>query len=102
MTLTLYILLASMLPSTTYGYGEIMCGDVGKARSCATGAVTASGARFDTEVPQVALALPTRLRLKGRHVRLRVDGGKCHTVALADKMHERWICLLYTSDAADE
>jgi hypothetical protein len=68
-----------------------MCGDVGRPRPCTTGAVTASGAPFDTTVPQVALALPAARRLKARRLRLRVEGGRCHWVLLADKMNERWI-----------
>jgi hypothetical protein len=91
MSLIAYLLLASLLPSTTYGYGEIMCGDVGKPRRCNDGAITASGLVFDTSVPQVALALPARMRLKSRRIKLRLPGGQCKTVILADKMHERWI-----------
>jgi hypothetical protein len=91
MNLIAYLLLASLVPSTTYGYGEIMCGDVGKPRRCSDGAVTASGLVFDTKVPQVALALPARMRLKSRRIKLRLPGGKCQTVTLADKMNERYI-----------
>jgi hypothetical protein len=91
MSLTAYLLLASMFPSTTYGYGEMMCGDVGKPQPCDSRAVTASGLAFNPETPQVALALPIRLRLKAMRVRLRIPGGQCRWVTLADKMNERWI-----------
>jgi hypothetical protein len=91
MTVTAYLLLASLFPSTTYGYGEIMCGDVGQPRACSKGAVTASGLPFNTAVPQVALAMPTDMRIKARKIRLRIAGGKCQWVMLADKMNERWI-----------
>ncbi len=90
MTLTAYLMLASLVPSTTYGYGEGMCGDPGHARPCATGAITASGERFDTRIPQVAIALPSKMRIRAQRIRLRIEGGKCQWVRLVDKMNERF------------
>ncbi len=93
MTLTAFLMLASLLDSTTYGYGEKMCGDVGKPVVCAKGAITASGEPFDVEVPQVALALPAKWRVRAQRIKLRVSGGKCQWVRLVDKMNARWVGL---------
>jgi hypothetical protein len=90
-SLTQLILLASLLRSTTYGYGELMCGDIGKARKCSKGAVTASGVVFDPSVPMVAIAAPIKLRLRAEYIGLRVPGGTCQRVLLADKMNPRYI-----------
>ena len=89
--LTAYLFLASLVPSTTYGYGELMCGDPGKAVSCGKGAWTASGMAFDPGIPQVALAVPSPLRIDAQRVWLRVPGGACKRVWLADKMAARWV-----------
>lgn len=91
MVLAQLLLLASLLPSTTYGYGEKMCGDPGKAVACDSNAVTASGVPFNPDVAMVALAMPAKLRLKATHIGLRVPGGKCKLVLLADKMNERYV-----------
>ena len=80
-----------MLTSTTYGYGEKMCGDPGHARTCDKGAVTASGIKLDPELPQVAIAAPASMLLKAQRIGLQVPGGKCVWVSLVDKMNERWI-----------
>lgn len=85
------LLLASTLPSTTYGHGELMCGDVGKARKCELGAITASGVMFDPSVPSIAIAAPFGLPIEPTKVTLRLPGGKCHEVWLLDKMNPRWI-----------
>jgi hypothetical protein len=86
-----YLMIASLVPSTTYGYGEKMCGDIGKPVACSVGAVTASGVPFNPAVPMVALAMPTNRRLVARHVWLRVEGGECKRVRLTDKMNPRYI-----------
>lgn len=91
MYLNQLLLLASMLTSTTYGHGELMCGDIGKAVPCVKGAVTASGLPFDPTVPMVAIAAPTAMVLKARTIGLRVPGGKCRGVKLADKMNPRYV-----------
>lgn len=91
MELAQLLLLASLLPSTTYGYGEVMCGDIGSPRACDSSAVTASGVGFDPTRAMVAIAAPAGLRLKARVIGLRVPGGKCRKVLLADKMNPRYI-----------
>ncbi len=93
MSMTMYLLLASLFPSTTYGYGERMCGDPGHTRTCALGAVTASGEAFDPTVPQVALALPVVSRVRAKYVRLRAEGGVCQRVRLVDKMNARYVAV---------
>jgi len=91
MLLTQLLLLASMLTSTTYGHGEMFCGDIGKAVPCSKGAITASGIEFDPSVAMVAIAAPTKLVLRAKTIGLRVPGGKCRRVKLADKMNPRYI-----------
>jgi len=85
------IVIASGLVSTTYGFGEYMCGDIGSPAPCVEGAVTASGVTFDPEAPQAAIAAPTSYKLKPTHIYLKVDGGKCKKIALVDKMNPRYI-----------
>lgn len=86
-----YLAIASGLVSTVYGGGEMFCGDVGKPVACAHGAITASGEVFDPTIPMVAIAAPYGVRLRARMVSLKVPGGECRPVLLADKMNPRWI-----------
>lgn len=85
------IIIASGLLSTTYGHGEINCGDIGSPVPCEVGAVTASGVPFDPSLPQAAVAAPSDLRLRARSIKLRVDGGPCRKIQLVDKMNPRYI-----------
>lgn len=60
---------AALVPATTYGWGERMCGDPGKTVLCATGATTASGIKFDPQQAHVAIHAPKRYRLrKGKFI----------------------------------
>lgn len=86
-----YLAIASGLISTTYGGGEMFCGDVGKPVACAHGAVTASGVIFDPAIPMAAIAAPSGVRLRSRIISLKVPGGECRPVLLADKMNPRWV-----------
>ena len=86
-----YILVASGLHSTTYGHGELMCGDIGKPVKCSVGAITASGEVFDPQIPQVAVAAPTGLRMYPQVIPLRIKGGKCKFLRIVDKMNPRYI-----------
>lgn len=90
-TLDILLFLSSLLPSTTYGYGELRCGDIGQPVACDGNAVTASGEAFDPTKPQVAIAAPLRLVLKAKWVGLKVEGGKCKWVRLTDKMNPRYV-----------
>ncbi len=85
------LLIASLMRSTTYGYGEFMCGDVGKPRPCEKGAITASGVEFDPTKPMAAIAAPFNMVLKAQVIGLRVEGGKCKRIHLVDKMNPRYI-----------
>lgn len=94
MSLSLYIQLANGLLATTYGWGEMYCGDVGRPVACAEGAVTASGEilRPLTQAT-VAVAAPSWVAVPpgGVWVRLRLPGHPCSLVKVTDKMNERWI-----------
>lgn len=91
-TLLELLVIASGLHSTVYGVGgEKNCGDIGNPVACAFGAVTASGDTFDPAVSSVAIAAPTRLRIRSTDVWLRVDNGPCHRIRLNDKMNARWV-----------
>jgi hypothetical protein len=89
--LAVWILLATKSISTTYGYGELMCGDPGKVRPCKKGAVTASGDIFDPDIPSMAIAIPANYKMPSVTIQVRDVSGKCHTVRLNDKMNEKWI-----------
>lgn len=86
-----FILLATTLPATTYGYGEIRCGDVGHAEACSTGAVTASGEPFDPDAVAAAIPLPQRRIMRPFDLSLRARDGSCVLVRVNDKSHPRWI-----------
>lgn len=90
----LYIMIASGLHSTTYGYSELMCGDIGKPVKCSVGAITASGEVFDPQIPSAAIFSPTRLRMWKRAsvMPLRIlPDGKCMFIRINDKGNPRYI-----------
>lgn len=94
--LSLYILVATHQPASTYGYGEMMCGDVGAPRTCDVGAWTASGEPFSPPAPTAAVAAPFNLKLRARWVMLRVSpeyggSGECQWIRINDKMNPRWV-----------
>ena len=77
--------------SSTYGWGELFCGDYNKPQPCSKGAVTASGQVFDPDLPTAAVAAPRNLRMRPVVVGMRVPGGRCVAILVNDKMSERWI-----------
>ena len=85
-----YILLASGLHSTTYGWGGNFCGDIGEPVPCVKGLYTASGEIFDPEQPTAAVFTPTKLVMRPRVVPMRLDG-KCKYVRVNDKGSPRFI-----------
>lgn len=91
MTLETLIFVASSVISTTYGYGEVNCGDIGEPEACQIGAITASGLPFDPSIPFVAIAAPTSFQLKPHSVYLKTKTGKCHRLDILDKMNPRYI-----------
>lgn len=90
MSLNYYIHLAFSVIASTYGWGEMRCGDVGRPRRCVSGAPTASGVPLDTTTPQMAIAVPAAIRVPPRIVYV-TAGGDCVAVWLVDKMNPRWI-----------
>jgi hypothetical protein len=92
MTLAYYIKHAFMVGvSTVYGFGEMNCGDIGKAVPCDANAITASGIPFDPEMPYAAVAAPTELRMEPKLVFMRVADGPCIPIWILDKMNPRYI-----------
>jgi hypothetical protein len=93
--IALHLNLALEHRATTYGWGEKMCGDVGKPRPCTRGAVTASGEPFRPHrVPSAAVPAPTTKRIQPRWIGLRLQGvpdAPCVAVRLNDKANPRWI-----------
>lgn len=85
------LVIASGLLSTTYGWGESYCGDIGKPVPCQRGAITASGVEFNPALAQAAIAAPSHVRFKPTYIMLKVDGGKCRRVHLVDKSNPRWV-----------
>lgn len=95
-TITDYIKEADGKMSTTYGWGEWMCGDYGKPAPCANGAITASGEVFhpDTEAT-AALFIPRRFGIykQARDVALTLNADRktgCVTIRINDKGNERY------------
>lgn len=87
-----YLLLAfSVGHSTTYGYGEKNCGDIGTPRRCSLGAITASGEPFDPELPTAAIFAPTNLRGRVVDVWLQIGDGPCVKIRVNDKGNPRYI-----------
>jgi hypothetical protein len=91
----LHVSVALEHKATTYGWGESMCGDIGKPRPCLRGAKTASGELFQPHrVPSAAVPAPTNKRLRASWIGLRlqgVPGAPCVRVRLNDKANPRWI-----------
>lgn len=95
-TLMDYIKEADGKISTTYGWGEWMCGDYGHPAPCAKGAVTASGEVFHPdEIATAALFIPRRFGIykKAQTVKLTLSPDRktgCVTVRVNDKGNERY------------
>lgn len=87
-----FISIALGILSTTYGYGEIMCGDIDNPKECSKGALTASGEVFDPNMPTMAVFSPTKMRMGSIviYVKLR-KVGKCEYIRVNDKGNPRYI-----------
>jgi hypothetical protein len=72
--------------STTYGFSEYNCGDIGKPRPCIKGAITASGIELDPDKPQAAIFAPTKMILRPKWI-----NGNCVRIHLVDKGNPRYI-----------
>lgn len=77
--------------SSTFGYGEYNCGNIGHPKPCIKGQPTASGIPLDPDAPQAAVAAPTNLRMYPVTVYMRVSGGPCVAIEIVDKMNPRYI-----------
>lgn len=86
-----FIEIAFGLLSTTYGHGELQCGDVHKPRRCEKGAITASGEVFDPQKPTAAVFAPKTLILRPVDVWMQVGDGPCAKIRVNDKGHPRYI-----------
>jgi hypothetical protein len=87
-----YVAIAINYTATTYGFGEKMCGDVGKPVKCDSNAITASGTPFDPEALTAAVPMPNKYRLKKEHVWLYSEfQDKCIKVKINDKKNPRYI-----------
>lgn len=87
----LFISLAIASTATVYGYGERMCGDIGKPRPCDTRAVTASGERFNPAEIAAAVPMPTNKRLRLKTIHVKTHDGKCLKVKINDKKNPRYV-----------
>lgn len=86
-----FIMLASGLVATTYGWKERFCGSPMIPVPCALGAVTASGEIFDPDLPSVAVPMPENLITRPTYVWLKIEGGSCKRLRINDKKHWRYI-----------
>lgn len=85
------IAIASGLVSTTYGWNEYNCGDIGSPRPCSVGAITASGEPFDPDIPTAAVFAPTALPMRAVVVSVRLGEGVCRWIRVNDKGNPRYI-----------
>lgn len=92
-TLELLISTIGGLRSTTYGYGEWMCGPIGHVERCQYGAITSTGMIYDPQKPTAAIYAPTKMRFKPFYLKLRLKGSKgpCHDILINDKGNPRYI-----------
>ena len=89
-----HLIVALNLTATTYGHGEMMCGDPQQPKACQTGVSTASGEPFDSSIASAALPMPAHYRMRPFTVRLRLAGletAPCVTIRVNDKSNERWL-----------
>lgn len=87
-----YIQLSSGLTATTYGYGTMHCGDIGKPVACSLGATTASGEAFDPDLATAAVFAPSVLRMRPYVVKLKIVGPfRCQLIRINDKGNPRFI-----------
>ena len=76
---------ASGKRADVYGTGEVYCGNIGYPKPCSKGAVTASGAVFDPNVPSIALSLPRSFKVRPTLIWLKTKQSPCTPIWLTDK-----------------
>lgn len=87
----LFIALAATQIATVYGYGEHMCGDVGKPVPCDHRAATATGDRFDPMEITAAVPAPKRKLIFTKVIYVKNHKGGCTPVKINDKKNPRYI-----------
>lgn len=86
-----YLALSLNFAATTYGHGEMNCGDVGKAVICDHNATTASGEPFDPFALTSALPIPGNLILRPFSIYLKSYKGECLKIRVNDKKNPRYV-----------
>jgi hypothetical protein len=86
-----YVAIAFLQTATVYGFGESNCGDPGKARPCAYGALTATGDVFDPREISAAIPMPKHIRVREMFISVKNYRGFCIKIKVNDKKHWRFI-----------
>lgn len=89
--MNLFLTLALMKTATVYGYGEKHCGDPGKAVSCRSGAITASGQPFNPDEISAAIPAPKNKRIRVTHIWVKAYNNACIKLKINDKKNWRYI-----------
>lgn len=87
----LYVSKAFGIRSTTYGHGNMFCGDVGKPAPCSKGAITASGEVFDPDIPTMAVFAPSKYIIRSTVIPVRLNNNECKFIRVNDKGNPRYI-----------
>lgn len=85
------VTIALQFPATVYGYGEMRCGDPGRAVPCDSRATTASGDAFDPYAVTAAVPAPANRIMRPHFVGILALNGTCVQVYVNDKKHERYV-----------
>jgi len=85
-----YLIMAIFLPNSTYGYNELMCGNIGRPKPCSYGALTANGDVFDPNIASAAIPSPTKLSMGTYYLNVQGKNG-CFKLRVNDKSNPRWI-----------
>lgn len=88
----LYIQTALNHTATVYGFSEISCGDVGKPVKCDGNATTASGERFNPDLPTAAVPASRNIRVpKDKYVCLIDYKQEVVYLRVNDKKNSRYV-----------
>lgn len=85
------LLVALSMPATTYGYGEKMCGMIGKPIACVSGLPTSTGEKFNTKFITGALPVPKGFRFKSFIIYVKTYRNECIPIRINDKSNHRWV-----------
>lgn len=87
----LFIALAMTQTATVYGFGERMCGDVGKPVPCDERAITATGEQFKPTEITAAVPAPKSKRIFSYTIYIKNYKDICIPVKINDKKNPRYI-----------